>query len=96
MRDAVTGESLASLTRLRIDMEQGKELIATATEILGESGNPIRQNNSREREAETDDGTGVKTITRRYVLARRILTDGDYASGVVPTSAHAVSLTQET
>lgn len=87
VRDAATGESLVGVTRMRIDIDPGSDLTATVTEILGESGNPIRQHNQREREAETDDGTGVKTITRRYVLARRLLTDGDYASGSADVTA---------
>lgn len=87
VRDAATGESLVGVTRMRIDIDPGSDLTATVTEILGESGNPIRQHNQREREAETDAGTGVKTITRRYVLARRLLTDGDYASGGATTAS---------
>jgi hypothetical protein len=80
VRDAQTGESLVGLTRLRLDVDMPKgELTVTTTEIVGESGKPIRQGNQHEREAPAADGRGVQTFTRRCVLASRLVTQSDYA-----------------
>lgn len=79
VRDAQTGEALVGLTHLQLNVDMARaDLTVTTTEIVGESGNPIRQGNQNEREAPTPDGRGVKTVKRTCALASRLVTDGDY------------------
>lgn len=93
VRDAQTGEALVGLTRLRMDVDMAEaELTVTTTEIVGESGNPIRQGNQHEREAPTADGRGVKTVTRRCALASRLLSDADYVGEIPQPDATAPAL----
>lgn len=70
VHDAHSGESLVGLTGLRLKAEPGNNAVtAEITEVVGESGNPIRQHNNREKAARSEDGRSIKTVTRTFLVA---------------------------
>jgi hypothetical protein len=77
IRDAHTGEAFTGVTEAHLDAHPKHGVTIRLTEVLGESGHPIRQHNNREKIA-PPVGENIPTITRTFLVApHRIGGDDD-------------------
>jgi hypothetical protein len=74
--DAHTGEAFTSVTEAHLDAHPKRGVTIRLTELLGETGHPIRQHNNREKTA-PPVGENIPTITRTFLVAPHRLGGGD-------------------